>query len=345
MLTIETASFIKRILVTIIIMAGATISCALLSLLSAPLSGFLLVLQLALIIVALMFDRICGLLAAVIGALSFNFLFTEPHYSLVMDEAEDISNLAIFVITSLLASQLAQIYRKQQMALRRAQLQNSLLMSVSHDLRTPLATIMGSLDTLKHFGTKLPSPEHSELVEGALSESRRLHHYIENLLQASRLYHDGKAQQRDMVDADALIDTVISQFQTNRLTVSSSLKKMKTVQCFAPVLEQALYNIIDNALRYSPESQTVEIALENNSEHVKISVRDYGKNVPSQRIQERFEPFVTSRNKDSGEGGLGLGLTVARAIIEAHQGTIVMTSANPGCVVKITLPSSVKEAV
>ncbi len=326
-------------------MAGATAICALLSLISAPLSGFLLVLQLALIIVALMFDRLCGLLAAMIGALSFNFLFTEPRYSLVMNQAEDISNLAIFVITSLLASQLAQIYRRQQIALRRAQLQNNLLMSVSHDLRTPLSTIIGSLDTLKHFGQKLPSPEHSELVEGALSESRRLHHYIENLLQASRLYHNGKAQQQDMVDVVALMDTVASQFQTHRLSVSSSLKKIKTIQCFAPVLEQALYNIIDNALRYSPASETVEITLEDDSGHVKVSVRDFGNHPSATPIQERFEPFVTSRNKDSGEGGLGLGLTVARAIIEAHQGTIAMTSANPGCIVNITLPASVKDAV
>lgn len=332
-------------------MAGATASCSLLSLVSAPLSGFLLVLQLALIIVALMYDRICGLFAALLGALSFNFLFTEPHYSLVMNQAEDIGNLAIFIITSLLASQLAQVYRNQQSALRRAQRQNSLLMSVSHDLRTPLSTIIGSLDTLKHFGRQLPASEHTELVEGALSESKRLHHYIENLLQASRSYHDGKQEQQeqqeqqDKVCINTLINTVTSQFRTGRLNVSNTLQNELTVLCFAPVLEQALYNIIDNALRYSPDNKTVEIVVAGENGHVKIIVRDGGKNASKTEVQQWFMPFVTSRNKDSGEGGLGLGLTVAKAIIEAHQGAITMASANPGCVVTITLPASLKDTV
>ncbi len=116
-------------------------------------------------------------------------LFTTPRYSLQMFRPEDIFNLVVFMVVAFITSSFADLYRRQQGELKQTKLQNSILLSVSHDLRTPLATIIGTLTTLNEYMPKLNDLERKELLDSATSESHRLHQYIENLLQATKLQH------------------------------------------------------------------------------------------------------------------------------------------------------------
>jgi len=153
-----------------------------------PTQGTLLILQLAVVITALAGNKQSAIFAGVLSGLVFNYFFTTPRYSMHMSDIDDIVNLSIFLIVAVLTGYLAAFYKAKQEALEKAELRASILMSVSHDLRTPLSTIIGSLGTLQEYQDKLPEQEREVLLQGALEESHRLHRYIENLLQATKLH-------------------------------------------------------------------------------------------------------------------------------------------------------------
>ncbi|MDF4603529.1 DUF4118 domain-containing protein, partial [Vibrio parahaemolyticus] len=172
-----------------IVIVGAVVASWLLDQLFGSTAAVLLILQLAVVVVAFQCNSRFAYAAAVIEALSFNFFFTTPRYSLQMFRPEDIFNLVVFMVVAFITSTFADLYRRQQGELKQTKLQNSILLSVSHDLRTPLATIIGTLTTLNEYMPKLNDLERKELLDSATSESHRLHQYIENLLQATKLQH------------------------------------------------------------------------------------------------------------------------------------------------------------
>ena len=312
--------------------------------LMVPAGGILLVLQLATGIIALLFNRLLALTAALVGALCFNYLFTSPRYSLQMHQAEDIINLIVFCVIALVGSQFARYYRAQQEALRKAQIQNGLLMSVSHDLRTPLSTIIGSMETMQKYGDKLDETARAELLDGALKEGNRLHRYIENLLQASRLHHQGTLEKTDTVNLHQLLEDLLLRLNSARLHLTTRQPDYM-LKCASQLLQQAIYNVIDNALRYSPTATPVIIRYSLSGDSYILTIRDYGKGLNEQQAQRAFTLFHSSREGDSGEGGIGLGLTVAKAIIDAHNGTIALLPREPGCEVTITLPGQQQESI
>ncbi|WP_175405031.1 sensor histidine kinase [Salinimonas lutimaris] len=337
----STTSQFGATLLIMLIVAGL---CLALDSLRVPAGGILLVLQLATGIIALLFNRLLALTAALVGALCFNYLFTSPRHSLQMHQAEDIINLIVFCVIALLGSQFARYYRAQQGALRKAQVQNGLLMSVSHDLRTPLSTIIGSMETMQKYGDKLDETARTELLDGALKEGNRLHRYIENLLQASRLHHHGILEKTDTVNLHQLLEDLLLRLNSARLRLITRQPDY-TLKCASQLLQQALYNVIDNALRYSPAATPVIIRYGLTNNHYTLTIRDYGKGLNEQQARQAFELFHSSREGDSGDGGIGLGLTVAKAIIDAHSGTIVLDPKEPGCEVTITLPGQQQESV
>ncbi len=192
-----------------IVIVGAVVASWLLDQLFDSTAAVLLILQLAVVVVAFQCSSRFAYAAAVIEALSFNFFFTTPRYSLQMFRPEDIFNLVVFMVVAFITSTFADLYRRQQGELKQTKLQNSILLSVSHDLRTPLATIIGTLTTLNEYMPKLNDLERKELLDSATSESHRLHQYIENLLQATKLQHGTlKITKKDEPIANIVRDAV-----------------------------------------------------------------------------------------------------------------------------------------
>lgn len=304
-----------------------------------PRQGVLLILQLGVGVVAFVGQRSSAMLAGVYGALAFNYFFTAPRYTLHMREVEDTVNMLVFIVIALITSQLATLYRKQQTALQHAQLRSSILLSVSHDLRTPLATIIGTLSTLQAYRERLPEQEQDELLSGALEESHRLHHYIENLLQATKLQHGAIHFNTSVQTLLPIVQRVAQRFDNPRIRVESE-RSLPEVSARESLLEQALYNLVDNALKYSTGRVTVSLRFA--APWVEIDVSDLGPGIPEHLRKQAFESFYSTRHGDSGEGGTGLGLTVAAGIVHAHQGHIdILSSAPPdeGFSVRIRLPA------
>lgn len=300
----------------------------------------LLILQLSIVIIALQCHSRMAYFAAVAEALSFNFLFTDPRYSLRMFHQDDMINLVVFVAVAFTTSQLAERYRRQQNALKQMRLRHQILLSVSHDLRTPLAGIIGNLTTIKEYSAQLNEAEKNELLDSAITESHRLHQYIENLLQATKLQHGvvriNKAQESIL----HILKNVIERFSSSSERVSVDVKgSVKLLEVSRALLEQALFNVLDNALRYSPKDKSVRVTVEQNHEQVVIDIYNQGQPLKPDEAENMFELFYSGGEKKSADSGSGLGLSVAKGVISAHQGTIECIDVEQGCLIRITLPS------
>ncbi|WP_245834610.1 potassium channel family protein [Vibrio salilacus] len=235
----------------------------------------LLILQLSIVVIALQCHSRLAYIAAIIEAVSFNFLFTTPRYSLQMFHLDDIINLLVFIVVAFTTSQLADRYRRQQNALEQVQLRHQILLSVSHDLRTPLAGIIGNLTTFKEYQTQLQAKEKDELLDSAIKESHRLHQYIENLLQATKLQHGVVRIQKQQESIVHIVKSVIDRFGIAASlelihlghTVTGVDRDPKIVEKYVEELTQAIIcdSTDENALR--------ELDL-GNSEAVLIAIGD-----------------------------------------------------------------------
>lgn len=277
--------------------------------------------------------------AAVIEALSFNFFFTTPRYSLQMFRPEDIFNLVVFMVVAFITSTFADLYRRQQGELKQTKLQNSILLSVSHDLRTPLATIIGTLTTLNEYMPKLNDLERKELLDSATSESHRLHQYIENLLQATKLQHGIlKITKKDEPIANIVRDAV-SRLPNYTEKVSMNMDdSVGYLSVSRSLIEQAIFNVLDNAMRFSPENEPVEVSLSKQGSSCVIDVRDMGIGIKAEDAEKIFSLFYSGANNKSADSGTGMGLAVAKGIITAHQGEIQSMPVSEGTLVRIRLP-------
>ncbi|WP_198138448.1 sensor histidine kinase [Pseudoalteromonas tunicata] len=316
----------------------ATISISILAdFMNLPKTGLLLILQLAVVMVAFASNRLTAVISSFICAMAFNYFFTAPRYSFHMSDATDIADMLFFLIVALLTSQVASYIHLKRQELKQVQLRASILLSVSHDLRTPLASIIGSLTTVETYKPQLSEQQCDELINGALLQTHRLHNYIENLLQATKIQHK---QLQITLSHNALFSIcqeVEKRAESPRLHLINANEPIM-VQAQASLLEQAIFNLVDNALKYSPDDQPVHLFLIKNKNRVEISINDQGTGISPDLIDTIFDSFVSVRIGDKGYGGSGLGLTVAKGIVEAHQGQLTIVPSKTGCCMQISLP-------
>ncbi|MFG6247849.1 sensor histidine kinase [Vibrio diabolicus] len=322
-----------------IVIVGAVVASWLLDQLFGSTAAVLLILQLAVVVVAFQCNSRFAYAAAVIEALSFNFFFTTPRYSLQMLRPEDIFNLVVFMVVAFITSTFADLYRRQQGELKQTKLQNSILLSVSHDLRTPLATIIGTLTTLNEYMPKLNDLERKELLDSATSESHRLHQYIENLLQATKLQHGTLKITKKAEPIANIVRDAVSRLPNYTEKVSMNMDdSVDYLSVSRSLIEQAIFNVLDNAMRFSPENESVEVSLSKQGSSCVIDVRDMGIGIKAEDAEKIFSLFYSGVNNKSADSGTGMGLAVAKGIITAHQGEIQSMPVSEGTLIRIRLP-------
>ena len=223
-------------------------------------------------------------------------------------------------------------------------LRSALLSSVSHDLRSPLAAIIGSASSLQHYSEKMDDIDRAALLDTIRSEGERLDRYIQNLLDMTRLGHGGLALRREWIGVDELLGAATSRIQGYVPGASVELhldEGLKPIWVHPALLEQGLFNIIENAVKFSPPGQPVRISardLEDGS--LQLDVDDAGPGIPDDDRARIFDMFYSVERGDRGRQGTGLGLTIAQGMLGAHGGTVVaMQGPNGrGTRIRITLP-------
>lgn len=304
-----------------------------------PSSGTVLVILAGVIITALTVPNRIAYAAVVFGALAFNFLFTAPRGSLHMEDFEEITTMAVF-----LAVGVAMVYwitreRMQRAELTDAELRSTILLSLSHDLRSPLTSILGNLSTLQIYREQISSEQQDELINAATEESERLHNYLENLFQATRFEHGTVRLRPQKVAVDQLILQTIERFPPNsRISYEPITNHSATVDVQVSLFIQALYNIIDNALRYGKEDQPIRIETNTASTGTDIVIINQLKEPLHESPRNWLKPFYSARQGDRGHGGAGLGLSVAYSIVRAHQGVLTLDYDDTKLAVRIRLP-------
>ncbi|WP_425858449.1 DUF4118 domain-containing protein [Aeromonas sp. INTO2] len=219
----------------------------------------------------------------------------------------------------------------------------ALLSSVSHDLKTPLATIMGAGSTLLEYGDRISSEDRSELLHSVQEEARRLHSYVQNLLDMTRIGSPDFQLKRDWIDLADLVENarrrLDSSWRQHKLLVYFD-QQIPRLYVHGALIEQVLVNILDNASRYSPAGTPIEFKVMLADPDLIIDIIDIGVGIAESDRDKIFNLFYTQPVGDCGSRGTGLGLAISRAMIEVHGGRI-WAFAGPngnGTCMRISLP-------
>ncbi|RON77830.1 sensor histidine kinase KdpD [Pseudomonas fluorescens] len=220
------------------------------------------------------------------------------------------------------------------------QLRSALLASVSHDLRTPLTAMRGSIDSLLALGEAIPLEDRRELLEGTRDEAERLDRYIQNLLDMTRLGHGALKLARDWVSPADIVGSSLNRLRAvlAPLQVSTDVPaELPLLFVHAALIEQALVNVLENAARFSPAHGRLQLSAGANDEEIFFSVSDEGPGIPEDERAKIFDMFYTAARGDRGGQGTGLGLAICQGMVGAHGGRISVADGIDGHGTCITL--------
>lgn len=207
------------------------------------------------------------------------------------------------------------------------QLRSALLASVSHDLRSPLAAMMGSAESLLVLDANLSASDKRELLSTILSESQRLDRYIQNLLDMTRLGHGGLKLERDWVPLSDIIGSVLSRVRRFFPQLSLELDTLinaPMLYIHGALIEQALFNILENAARYSPPNGTVSVEVYQDDQAVHIAIEDDGPGISADKRELVFDMFYVVADGDHKRHNTGMGLAICRGMVQAHGGQVII---------------------
>jgi two-component system sensor histidine kinase KdpD len=221
-------------------------------------------------------------------------------------------------------------------------LRSALLSSVSHDLRSPLSTIIGSAESLKLYSGRLSEEDKATLAGDILGEGLRLDRYIQNLLDMTRLGTDTRMK-REWLGLDEICGTLLPRLRRSHpdLRVDLALGSPPPLLHVNPaLLEQALFNLLDNAAKFSPPSAPLRVEAAREPDHWRIDVVDRGPGIPLGERERVFDLFHSVAHGDSDNTGAGLGLAISQGILAAHGGSIAALPGEEGVgtIMRLSLP-------
>ena len=232
-------------------------------------------------------------------------------------------------------------------AVERERIRSALLSSLSHDLKTPLASILGAATSLREFGCDMPAETQADLLVAIVEEARRLTQFVANLLDLTRLDTEGLDLQHEWLDVADAAQTAVARakrsFAGSRITLTAS-PGSPLVRGDAMLFEHVVFNLIDNAIKFSGAALPVIVSIAIESEGVALTVTDQGRGIPAGQLQRVFEKFYRVRDGDRDVQGTGLGLTICKRVVEGMGGTIHAESpvaAKKGTRMVVRLPLAV----
>lgn len=234
---------------------------------------------------------------------------------------------------------------KAETAAEGERLRAALLSSISHDLRTPLASIVGSVTSLRTLGDRMSKTDQGDLLATIEEEAGRLSRFVSNLLDMTRLEAGAIDIRRDWVD---VTDVVTSAAERGRKSfpkrqIQTAIQgKLPLIRGDAALLEQVLFNLLDNAHKYSGQDSITRLEAQQDGDRLVLTVTDSGIGIPRDALEKVFDKFYRVAGSDGRAPGTGLGLSICAGIIAGMQGTIQAESpvtAKGGTRIRISLPA------
>ncbi len=297
--------------------------------------GFILLLTVSLI--AVIFDILPVLFTALLTSLTWDFFFIPPHFTLRVSTADDGILLAMYFVIAMVNAVLTFKIRQVEKASRQKEekantikLYNTLLNSLSHELRTPIATIVGAADNLQINSSKLTAQNRHDLVTEISKASFRLNQQVENLLNMSRLESGFIKPKNDWCDINEVVYKVIKAIEENKISQKITVNINPDIPLFSldkGMLEQVIYNLLNNAVLYTPPDSKIDIMAMAYSNVLQIIIEDNGNGFPQGEVENVFDKFY--RLKDARAGGTGLGLSIVKGFTEAMGGSVLLKNVLP----------------
>ncbi len=287
---------------------------------------------------AMVFDIFPVLVAATLSAIIWNFFFIPPRFTFHIGDAEDWLLFAMYFLISLLHAvltfkirQIEKVARQREEKEHTVKLYNTLLNSLSHELRTPIAAIIGATDNLQSGNARLTPQNRNELLGEISKASFRLNQQVENLLNMSRLESGFIQPKNDWCDINEIVYDAVKRLEENNVTQKISININPDIPLFKidkGMLEQVIYNLINNAALYTTKGSTIFITAACYADVLELRIEDNGNGFPAAEINNVFDKFY--RLKNSRTGGPGLGLSIVKGFTEAMGGNVVLENITTG---------------
>lgn len=306
-----------------------------------------LILLMTVSFIAMLFDILPVLVAAVLSAVIWNFFFIPPIYTFHINNAEDALMFSLYFLIALVNVVLTFKIRQAEKKSRDKEekentikLYNTLLNSLSHELRTPISTIIGAVDTLKENGDQLPLKTQVELLNEIEIAGMRLNRQVENLLNMSRLESGILKPKNDWFDLNEVINDEIRKvsIDEHKTVVFPVNEQLPYFKLDLGLIQQILNNLLNNAVLYTPKKALIRIEVKHELGHCIITISDNGKGIPEEEMNRIFDKF--HRLPNSSTGGSGLGLSIVKGFVEAQNGEITVTNnAEGGATFQVRIPA------
>ncbi len=262
---------------------------------------------------------------------------TDPQYTIKYNDIQLLRKrkLAKFVgegvtFLALIITGAAFVYRSIRKQMELSHLQQNFMMAITHELKTPIATTRLSIETL--LRRKLDDSQQQKLLQSALGETNRLNILTNNILLAAQMEEKTFQRENDEINLADVVETVVNDYKSrnpNRI-IESETEKELFIEGDALLMEIALSNLIDNALKYAPKESPVYVDLMQTDDAIQIKVIDEGPGIPDDEKGKIFGKFYRSGSEFTRKArGTGLGLYLTRKIIRQHNGEIFVMNNTP----------------
>lgn len=296
---------------------------------------------LAVVFIAIRWGIGNAVFASFFSFLCFDFFLIPPYLTFTVAHIQYLFTLMGFLVVGIVISILASKMREAILRKQTEKLQTALLNSISHDLKTPLATITGSLTSIINGGDSLSENEKTDLINNSLRESRHLNRVVSDLLDITRIDAGALNICKKPCDLRDVLDSSIEQISDKidgrkiQIEIDGNFPE---IPMDYPFMMRVFYNLLDNCIKYTSNNGIISIRAAFEEKDIIIDFSDDGVGVPEENLKRIFNKFYRVKGADSIKG-TGLGLSICKGIVESHKGAIVAKrNRDKGITVRIFLP-------
>jgi two-component system sensor histidine kinase KdpD len=312
------------VLVTLVIVAVVTALLAA-AFMWLPIDHVTIAYLIPVIVASLRWGAIPALVAAICGIASVAYFFYAPFYDFRVHSPSQVADIVLFIVVATITGRMAAKVRQAKIRGQAEALRDALIGSVSHELHTPIAAIIGSASILAQSPAIKANEHLSSLVGVVHKEGERLNSDIQNLLDSTRINSENIGARQSWIDPEDIISGALDRKQPllqDRPVTLAVADDLPLVYADPALMERALGHVIENAVKYSPAGSPIMISAEQGGGDITIEVSDEGEGLAFGEAERIFERFYRSPRVASTTAGSGLGLWIARALIEDGGGRI-----------------------
>lgn len=341
-------------IVTILLLTAATcISFIFFNIMGNPSANIALTYILALFLTArFTTGYFYGMFASLFGVACVNFLFTFPYFyldfTLTGYPITFVVMFTISLITSAITTNMKQqatiISEREKLLMdaEKEKMRANLLRAISHDLRTPLTSIIGSSAVYLENKVRLTEVEKNALVSHILEDSNWLLNMVENLLSVTRINNETAKVNKSLESVEEVLAESVTRLRKRIPDAKVNVHvpdEILMISMDAVLIEQVLINLMENAIVHSHSREAIKCFVDSNKSNITFHVRDYGNGIPEEKLETIFDgsSSTTSESTD-GRKGMGIGLSICKTIIAAHGGSIAAVNYEDGAEFYFTLP-------